>query len=430
MVDRVFRLTVGEIKDIVRPSSRVVIKPNVTGPRPPEEVSTTDPRIIQALCTLFKKAQPTAYINVVDNPSLAHSGTKGLRAEEAFRVSSILEAANAGGADHISLQIDRRGHENSKTEIVRLKEPFVIEEVEVFRSILEADLIVNIPKMKTIVDELVSLGLKNLQGIVPTSELVTYTNQVHMGKQSKLGGLQQAYHRADNPLKILDLYKALVQRQRRMITLIDGLWAMEGQGPWMGQPVKMDLIIGGEDPVAVDATGARCMGIEPSEVNLLRCAHTFGLGSIDEKDIQVLGDSLAAVRRIFRRPCWNPVGVLRSVHVLVGGACIGCLAHIRGALDYVIKESTRGGCLLDTLDDVYVIAGVDVSEVALRQIQGKEGQVYLVGDCCDLKNVDGGPSVRERVEKYVSNYEYSKGCAPVMTIIHLGEWILRSPKKS
>lgn len=418
----------GDLEELIKPRIKITVKPNVTGPRNPEEVTTTDPRVVQALCRLLKKVEPTVVINVVDNPSLAHSGVPGLSAENAFMKTGIYDAATEGGADNVSLNIDVPGHSDSRTEVVKIDNPFVIDRVEIFKSILDADLIFNIPKMKTVIDELVSLGLKNWQGVLPTCRLMLSTDKTHMGRQNDLKGQQQAFHRADNPLKILDVYKALVQSEKRIITLVDAIWGMQGQGPWIGKPVKMDVIIAGTNCVAVDATTSRCMGIEPVEVNLIRCAHSHEMGSMAEGDIEILGESIPNVREFFERPSWNPIGLSNKVHIHAGGSCIGCLAHIRGALDSLVREEEQGNFSFNQMDDIHIVTGVDVSEVALKQI--KRGRTYLVGDCCALKGLQGESSVRERVENYIDkDYKYCKGCAPVMAIIRLSEWIKEKTKR-
>ena len=83
-----------------------------------------------------------------------------------------------------------------------------------------------------------------------------------------------------------------------VLTVVDGFVAMEGRGPSDGDPVKMDLIIAGKDVVAVDATGARVMGLDPHEISHIRTAAEKDLGNID--NIEILGAKLEEVRRNFK----------------------------------------------------------------------------------------------------------------------------------
>jgi len=83
------------------------------------------------------------------------------------------------------------------------------------------------------------------------------------------------------------------------LTVIDGFVGMEGPGPYKGDPVQMDLIIAGADPIATDSTACRVMGINPHTIPHINMANTKGLGEID--DLEVVGEKLEAVQRIFKR---------------------------------------------------------------------------------------------------------------------------------
>ena len=83
------------------------------------------------------------------------------------------------------------------------------------------------------------------------------------------------------------------------VTVIDGFVAMEGRGPVHGKPVQMDTIIAGTDPVAADAIGSRIMGFEPERIDHIRWSHESGIG--DMINIEVLGDGIDAVKRVFER---------------------------------------------------------------------------------------------------------------------------------
>jgi uncharacterized protein (DUF362 family) len=81
---------------------------------------------------------------------------------------------------------------------------------------------------------------------------------------------------------------------------VDGIIAGEGHET-SGNPVKMDLVIAGTDPVAVDAVGAVVMGISPTDIKHLLLAEKQGLGTCRLEKITVLGESIDKVRRKFRR---------------------------------------------------------------------------------------------------------------------------------
>jgi hypothetical protein len=100
--------------------------------------------------------------------------------------------------------------------------------------------------------------------------------------------------------------------------MIDGLVAMEGQGPLGGTPVEMDVLIAGRDLVAVDSVGCAVMGIDPRRIEHLRLAHERGLGEIDLKKIEVKGLSIAKVRRRFQPALWDAEVRIAKTDALVG----------------------------------------------------------------------------------------------------------------
>jgi uncharacterized protein (DUF362 family) len=100
-----------------------------------------------------------------------------------------------------------------------------------------------------------------------------------------------------NPLseKIVDLVSII----KPSVAVIDGIIAGEGHET-SGNPVEMNLVIAGTDPVAVDAVGAAVMGIPPDKVKHLRLAEERGLGTCDLKQIEILGEPIDKVKKKFR----------------------------------------------------------------------------------------------------------------------------------
>jgi len=429
MVSRAISYSIKTLPTFSTSQPLIVVKPNLTTQAKPEDVVTTDPRVVQALVQYLRKNYQNAKIYVVDNPSLAEKGFS----KSVFETTGVEEAAMSAGATGCSIEIDDPECKDYKTVPVYVEDPLVLERVDIYKIIYDADLLINLAKMKTIVDELVTLGLKNWQGITPYSR--QWPEMSSIGRQDELVGQQQAFHRTDHPQKIVDLHKARTED----LTLIDGLWAMEGQGPWSGGKVKMGLILAGDDTVAVDATACRCMGIEPSEVSTIRIASmdkkikSLEMGRVKEEDIDVTlldidknseqvyhgKKAIERVRKWFSRPCWSPVGVIPSVHVHVGGTCIGCMANIRVGLDYLLDKQKKHEFSFEDLGEVHIITGVDVYiPSSLR------GLVYVVGDCATLRPTESKSSTLERAGSALAeNAElvHCKGCAPVHAIEHMAK---------
>ncbi|MGH9432377.1 MAG: DUF362 domain-containing protein [Terriglobia bacterium] len=149
-------------------------------------------------------------------------------------------------------------------------------------TVLGADFVVSIPKLKTHRWAGVTLSLKNMFGIVPGS---------------CYGWPKNILHWARIPQAILDIASTV----RADFAIVDGIVGMEGEGPLDGTPKKAGLLVMGNDPVAVDATCARIMGIRPERIGYLKAAGSL-LGHLREENIRQLGERPADVKSHFELP--------------------------------------------------------------------------------------------------------------------------------
>ena len=90
---------------------------------------------------------------------------------------------------------------------------------------------------------------------------------------------------------------ALTRAVKPHVSVLDGFVAMHREGPRHGTPIRLGVALAGTDPVAVDAVASAVMGFDPMRVGYLRLAHEAGLGVADLGRIEVVGDAVAAVRR-------------------------------------------------------------------------------------------------------------------------------------
>lgn len=178
------------------------------------------------------------------------------------------------------------------------------------RTFDKADVIINLPVLKNHFAAIASLAIKNLQGALPPLEKY----------MSHFFGLWQ------NLVNIHHLIKP-------HLTIIDGLTGQEDFGPVSGTPKIMNLLIGGTNAVAVDATAMRIMGLEPSASPPVFLAYMQGLGPLEKKQIKVLGPGIAQVRRAFKQPEIDLTGG-RDLRIWAGEACSGC----RGYLHFVLAK--------------------------------------------------------------------------------------------
>ena len=149
------------------------------------------------------------------------------------------------------------------------------------RHVREADLIVSVPKLKTHHWAGVSLSLKNLFGLVPGCRYGWPKNILHVNPLS---------------LSIIGLYQTV----RPVVSVVDGIVGMEGDGPLFGTPVPHGLLAVGADPLAVDATCAGLMGFSPDAVDHLYLGKWAGVGQIE--GIEVRGRDPGSLQRRYEQP--------------------------------------------------------------------------------------------------------------------------------
>jgi len=142
------------------------------------------------------------------------------------------------------------------------------------RAVLEADVVINLPKMKTHGFTLYTGAIKNLFGTLP--------------------GLQKAnFHKLfPHPLvfseRLVDIYSCV----KPALHIMDGITAMEGNGPATGQLTHPGLILASPDGVALDAMASGIMGFRQGEIDTVRIAAERGLGQVDSENIDVKGDAI------------------------------------------------------------------------------------------------------------------------------------------
>jgi hypothetical protein len=197
------------------------------------------------------------------------------------------------------------------------------------------------------------------------------------------------------------------------LTLIDAIIAMEGQGPHVGTPVEMNLLIAGTDTVAVDAVAAYVMGFETIEIPAIRIAATEGLGERDIDKIDVVGTPIAEVRKFFKRPMIDPVGLIPGINVVVQQTCPGCYANMRGALDNFNVSGIDIKKFNQAAGDIYIVAG-GVPDFEPEWVRGKH--LFVAGDCWKYFPTKEKVEQAMKIAKTVTEYP---GCAPVYIFAQL-----------
>lgn len=236
----------------------ILIKPNYLNSRHPSTGITTDSRVIEGIVK-FLKAQGISDLIIGEGSGFADTF-------EAFKVAGVDAVAERWGLRLVDLNRD---------EFVEVHppDPLSLKKTKVAKTTLDCT-IISVPKLKLHRIATVTLSLKNMMGALASK------GSMHNGSLSR---------------NIVDLASVLTPR----ISVVDGIIAGEGHES-SGNPVEMDLVIAGTDPVAVDAVGAAVMGISPMDVKHLVLAQEKGLGTCSLDQITLVGEPLAKVRRVFR----------------------------------------------------------------------------------------------------------------------------------
>jgi uncharacterized protein (DUF362 family) len=298
--------SLGGMDKFVKKGQSVVIKPNVVADHGLRNGIfhggvVTDVRLVRALIELLLPV--AGKVTVAEGASINRAETDKLFVHYGY---DRLQEIDPKRVELVDLNTDRlirktvpRGKRMLSREI-----PLTLE---------QADVIINLPVMKTHFAALVSLSIKNLQGAIPPLEKY----------MSHFFGLWQTLVNTHYLIK-------------PKLAIVDGLMALEEFGPVYGTPKPMNLLIGGTNAVAVDATTMRIMGLDPVLSPPVMVAYMQGLGPIEPEKIQVVGASVQEVRSAFKEAEINVRGGQKfSVHD--GNACDGC----RGYLHYVLHKLRR-----------------------------------------------------------------------------------------
>ncbi len=261
--------TLGGLNDIKK-DDLVLVKPNVCYPKNLEDMMITDPRLLEAALHLVMEKSK----NVLVVESDAASGS----AEKRLSNTGVMDVIKKCDAEFFNLSRD----DVEEHEVAGLTVPIP-------KTAPRADYIINLPKFKTNMDVVLSIAMKNMFGFVAPRK--------------------KAYLHSRLADVIVYLNKAI--RQDLIIT--DGIVAMEGLGPILGNKVDLGLIISGRNAVAVDAACCHIAGFNPYAVEPLWKAHQQRMGEIDPQRIQFLGDDVNGVKKKLSRAGMSKTNIIEAI---------------------------------------------------------------------------------------------------------------------
>lgn len=253
----------GGMDKFIKEGEKVIVKPNICVGKTSETGAVTDPEIVAEICQMVVEcgAEPT----VADSPIYPFNGDRVLQKSgyREFEKKYKFPVLNLDAQHQVDIVIPQGK---------------AIQHSVIARPILECDKIINVPVLKTHIQPIVTLGLKNIKGVVSGK----HKHIIH------IAGLSQG---------IVDLNTVI----KPVLTIADGIIGMEGAlAPTNGTPIEVGVIVAGNNVVEVDSVCCQIMGIEPKKIEHIRLAFEQGLGSIE--GFEILGDDIDKVKKNFIAP--------------------------------------------------------------------------------------------------------------------------------
>ena len=249
----------GGISAFARPGERIVIKPNILIGADPDKVVTTHPAVFRAVGELLKDTGADIYYG--DSPCFG-------KAEPNLKKSGLKEAGDSMGFVLADFDSGRP---------VSHKDALLVKKFDIANGVLDCDGLVSLPKFKTHGLVRFTGAVKNQFGCVP-------------------GLLKSQYHaKLPDPYDFATMLVDLNTLIKPRLCVMDGIMAMEGNGPRSGRPRQLGVLLLSTDPIALDATACRIICLDPEVVPTSRAGEKAGLGTYHANGIEVIGEAIETV---------------------------------------------------------------------------------------------------------------------------------------
>jgi len=270
---------IGGIRAFVKQGSRVLLKPNLLFGKSPEKAVTTHPAILRGMIQIVREVGGVPFIG--DSPS----------------VGGLMRTAEKAGIKAVANEMKCPLVEFDNPVLPSQRKGKIFKQLEIDRTVLEADVVINLPKFKTHSLTLLTLGVKNLFGCIP-------------GPRKALWHLKAGKDRKTFAQILVDIYQVV----QPSLTILDGIVGMEGNGPNSGQPIPLGLVLASTDSVSLDQIACDLLGISRKSLLTTLAAFEQGLG---KEEIEVVGERVVDMKiprfqfPTQSQPDWNLPGFLR-----------------------------------------------------------------------------------------------------------------------
>ena len=234
--------------------SDVLVKPNFLRAATSDAAVSPHPEVVRAVCT--RLLDLGARVRIGDSPAF---GT----ARSAAKACGVLSVADELGIPVVEFRAARTVQTGGPNGL----------KLQLDREVLEADAVINLCKFKAHQQLGLTLAVKNLFGCIT-------------GKRKPIWHLRLGDRDNGFGEMLVEVYRQVAPT----LSLCDGIMAMEGNGPGLGTPRYLGLLLAAEDGVALDSTGAQIVGFPLDQLRTYRAAVSLGVGTPDPQGIEILGD--------------------------------------------------------------------------------------------------------------------------------------------
>lgn len=251
----------GGMSAFVKPGQRVLLKPNLIVPRRADQAITTHPEVVRAAALAVREAGATPVIG--DSPAFG----------SAYWVAQA--CGMAAMAKEIGVEIVDLGH---RPRTVRLGSESPFPKMGMGEEVLRADAIINLPKIKTHCQMGMTIAVKNMYGAVA-------------GKRKTW-----RHFFTDDRVAFGRMLVAICRLLKPVLTIADGIVALERNGPSEGDPRALGILAASADPVALERIIVEILGVDLSTLPVFEAARQMGYGEQNLDQIEVIGEPIESLR--------------------------------------------------------------------------------------------------------------------------------------
>ena len=258
---------IGGIEKLIKPDDNVLLKVNVIVGFPPERAATTHPSVVRAMVEIVKEAGGNPWVG-------DSSGAYGYTAQS-LELSGIKKATEEAGGKLINFE--STGAYNFEVN------GKILTSVNIAKPVIDCDVLVSLPKMKTHMMTKYTGAVKNFYGVIPGSGKAA----IH-----RLAATEENFSNA-----VIDIYSILKPK----LAIMDGIVGMEGEGATNGTPIESKVILSSPDCVSLDAISSEIMGFSHKDILTTCIAHDRGLGIGELDRIEISGEKIVDVKMDFKK---------------------------------------------------------------------------------------------------------------------------------